>query len=229
MPFVFEPLPPVTVSVAKTDARLPVRRVFCVARNYAAHAREMGGDPQRDPPFFFTKWAETVVQTATIPYPSETANFHYEAELVLVIGKAGHAIRSEDARAHLFGYAAGLDMTRRDLQAVAKDKGRPWDIGKNVEYSAPIGTVHRVSDIGYLDRGPIQLRLNGELKQSGDVSDMTWSGEEIVAHVSRYYTLHPGDLIFTGTPEGVGAVKPGDRLEVTVAGLDPLRIQVATS
>jgi len=227
MQFIFDPLPPVTVAVANTPARLPVRRVFCVARNYAAHAREMGGDPQRDPPFFFTKWAETVVESATIPYPPETNNFHYEAELVLVIGKAGHAIAASESRQHLFGYAAGLDMTRRDLQAAAKDKARPWDVGKNVEFSSPLGTVHRVSEVGYLDKGPIQLRLNGELKQSGDLSDMTWSSEDIIAHVSRYYTLQPGDLIFTGTPEGVGPARPGDRLEVNIAGLETLRVQIA--
>jgi len=225
---VFEASPAVTLAIAGSDHRFPVRRVFCIGRNYAAHAREMGHDPDREPPFFFTKWAETVVQASAVPYPPETRNYQYEGELVVALGKPGRAIRVEEARAHIFGYAAGLDMTRRDLQLAAKELGRPWDVGKNVEASAPVGLLHRVADIGRLDAGPIVLRVNGVVKQQSDISQMLWSSEEIIAHLSRYYVLQPGDLIFTGTPEGVGAVQPGDRIELAIDGLEPLRVEITS-
>ena len=222
---VFEPQAPIRVPVDTGDG-FPVRRVFCIGRNYAAHAREMGSDPDRDPPFFFTKWAEAVVLSGTaIAYPSETANFHYEAELVVAIGRSGRNIAPADAAAHIFGYACGLDMTRRDLQTAAKDKGRPWDTGKNVEQSAPIGLIHASSAV--MTAGAITLSKNGEVKQSGDLSDMIWSIADVIAYISRFYRLEPGDLIYTGTPDGVGPVVPGDKLTVSIAGLSDLDIVIA--
>ncbi|MFL6448878.1 MAG: fumarylacetoacetate hydrolase family protein [Bryobacteraceae bacterium] len=207
--------------------RFPVRRVFCVGRNYAAHAREMGRDPDREPPFFFTKWAETVVPSgATIPYPSETSNFQYEAELVVAIGKSGVRIAPTDARDHVYGYATGLDMTRRDLQLQARDLGRPWDTGKNVEQSSPLGTIYPASQVGHLEKGRIALTLDGEVKQSADLSDLIWPVPDVIAFLSKLYRLEPGDLIYTGTPAGVGPVVPGNNLEVMIEGLDSLKIQI---
>jgi fumarylpyruvate hydrolase len=215
-----------TARVHGTDALFAVHRVYCVGRNYAAHAIEMGRDPTREPPFFFTKWADTVVQTPSIPYPPKTQNYQYEGELVIAIGEGGANIAAANARDHIYGYAAGSDMTRRDLQAQAKELGRPWDTAKNVDASAPIAVIHPVGEVGYLEKGRIELRLNGSVKQSADIADMIWSCEEIIEHISKFYTLQPGDLIFTGTPEGVGAVKPGDQLEVEIAGLESLRVTI---
>lgn len=227
MQLAFDPLAPVVVPVS--DGRgFPVRRLFCIGRNYAAHAREMGADPERDPPFFFTKWAEAVVPSGTaIAYPPETRNYHYEAELVVAIGQGGRNIAPARAAEHIFGYACGLDMTRRDLQAAAKDKGRPWDVGKNVEQSAPIGLIHPVEACGPMTSGAITLRKNGEVKQSGDLSDMIWPVADVIAYVSRFYRLEPGDLVYTGTPEGVGPVSPGDALSVHIDGLDDLETTIA--
>lgn len=226
MTVIFEPTPPV---LAKTDddRQFPVRRVFCIGRNYAAHAREMGRDPDREAPFFFTKWAETVVPSGTtIAYPPETANFHYEAELVVVIGRGGRRIAVNAALNHVFGYAAGLDMTRRDLQLEARDMGRPWDTGKNVEQSSPLGLVHPAASFGHPDSGRIALTVNGDVKQDADLSDLIWSVPEVIAYVSRFYRLEQGDLIYTGTPAGVGPVVEGDSVEVTIAGLSPCRIMI---
>ena len=226
MKLVFEPLAPIVVPTSRGDG-FPVRRVFCIGRNYAAHAREMGSDPDREPPFFFTKWAEAVVPSGTtIAYPPETANYHFEAELVVAIGKAGRNIAAADARAHIYGFACGLDMTRRDLQNDAKAKGRPWDIGKNVEQSAPIGPIHPAADAGDMASGAITLTQNGERKQTGDLSDMIWPVEDVIAYVSRFYRLQPGDLIYTGTPDGVGPVKPGDVLTVAIASLNDLSVVI---
>jgi fumarylpyruvate hydrolase len=224
MKLAFDPQSPVVVPV-DTGEGFPVRRVFCIGRNYAAHAREMGSDPHQDPPFFFTKWAEAVVPSGSaIAYPPQTANYHYEAELVVAIGRGGHNIDPVEAAAHIFGYACGLDMTRRDLQNVAKDKGRPWDTGKNVEQSAPIGLIHYTNRL--MTSGAITLTKNGELKQSGDLGDMIWPVADVIAYVSRFYRLEAGDLIYTGTPEGVGPVVPGDRLVVSIAGLSDLVILI---
>jgi fumarylpyruvate hydrolase len=226
----FEPQPPVIVPV-DTGEGFPVRRVFCIGRNYAAHAREMGSDPSREPPFFFTKWAETVVPPSSSPapsaiaYPPQTENYHFEAELVVAIGRGGHNIEPREAAAHIFGYACGLDMTRRDLQNAAKEKGRPWDTGKNVEQSAPIGLIHATNVL--MVAGAITLKQNGEIRQSGKLSDMIWSVADVIAYVSRFYRLEPGDLIYTGTPEGVGPVAPGDHLKVSIAGLSDLDIMIA--
>lgn len=229
MTLMFEPQAPV---LAKTSSgnEFPVRRIFCVGRNYAEHAREMGKDPDRDPPFFFTKWAETVVPSgAQITYPSSTANYHYEAELVVAIGKGGRNIASDTALDHVLGYATGLDMTRRDLQLKAREQGRPWDTGKNFEQASPLGLVHPVSEVGHVANGAITLTVNGETRQSADIADLIWPVADIIAFLSRYYQLEAGDLIYTGTPAGVGAVVPGDQIEVAVAGLTPTSVTVGAA
>lgn len=216
--------------VASHEAGFPVRRVFCVGRNYAEHAREMGKDPERDPPFFFTKWAETVVfDGATVPYPQATDAFHYEAELVVAIGRSCRHVASEHALEHVFGYATGLDMTRRDLQLAARASGRPWDTGKNVEASSPLGLIHPAADVGHPTTGPIRMLVNGAVKQSADLADLIWPVADILAFLSGLYRLEPGDLVFTGTPAGVGAVVEGDELTVEIAGLTPLNIRIGGS
>ncbi|SEH19138.1 fumarylpyruvate hydrolase [Sphingopyxis sp. YR583] len=208
----------------------PVRRIFCVGANYYAHAVEMGRDPDREPPFFFTKWAETVVPSGTeIAYPPGTANFHYEAELVVAIGKAGRNIAPTVALDHVYGYATGLDMTRRDLQLVAREKGRPWDTGKNVEQSSPLGIILPVADAGHIASGAIELTVNGETKQRGDLGDMIWPVADIIAFLSNLYRLEPGDLIYTGTPAGVGPVVPGDEIIVSIAGLQPTAVRIGAA
>jgi len=223
---VFDPPAPILAPVS--DGRLfPVGRIFCIGRNYAAHAREMGKDPDREPPFYFTKWAQAVAPSgSTIAYPPETSDYQFEAELVVAIGKGGRAIAPEAAAEHIFGYATGLDMTRRDLQAEAKKLGRPWDIAKNVEQSAPLGLIHPASESGPMASGAIRLTLNGALRQEGDLADMIWSIPDVIAYISRGYRLEPGDLIYTGTPAGVGPVVPGDRIVVTVAGLSDMVIDI---
>lgn len=207
--------------------RFPVGRIFCVGRNYAAHAREMGKDPDRDPPFFFTKFADTIVcGDSTIPYPPETQNYHFEAELVIAIGREGAAVPVEDALGLVYGYAVGLDMTRRDLQLEAREKGRPWDTGKNFAWSAPIAAIRPVEDGGHVTTGEIRLTVNGEVKQDADIADLIWDCQETIAYLSRFERLLPGDLIYTGTPAGVGAVQTGDVIDVTIAGLTPLRVTI---
>ncbi len=228
------PMPPVftlpdrpAAAIAGGDATFPVGRIFCIGRNYAAHAREMGKDPDREAPFFFTKWAEALVPNgATIPYPPETENFQFEAEMVIAIGKPGAAVSAGDALDLVFGYAVGLDMTRRDLQLEARDKGRPWDTGKNFAFSAPMAPIRRVADGGHIAAGAIRLSVNGAIRQDADIADLIWDCAETIAHISRFERLLPGDLIFTGTPAGVGAVVPGDVIDVTIAGLPPLRVSI---
>lgn len=227
MHLMFSARDPVIARVAGHDTAVPVRRVFCVGRNYAAHAREMGKDPDREPPFFFTKWAETVVPNlSTIPYPLATEDYHWEVELVAVIGKSGIKIPADSARDHVVAYGVGLDMTRRDLQAQAKEMGRPWDTGKNVIASAPLGTLHLAEDVGHIDKGRIWLEVNGEVKQDGDIADLIWSIEEVIEYLSGLYRLEQGDLIYTGTPAGVGPAKPGDHLVAHVEGLSKLEITI---
>ncbi len=227
MTLLSQPQPSVLAKTSTGDD-FPVRRVFCVGRNYAEHAREMGKDPDRDPPFFFTKWAETVVPSGRpIAYPSSTANFHYEAELVVAIGKGGRNISSEDALSHVYGYATGLDMTRRDLQLKAREQGRPWDSGKNVEESSPLGLIHPVSEVGHVSTGAITLTVNGTTKQSADIADLIWPVEDIIRFLSELYRLEPGDLIYTGTPAGVGAVVPGDVIVISIDGLSSTEVTVA--
>ena len=219
-----------TLTVAGREERFPVNRIFCVGRNYAAHAREMGKDPDRDPPFYFMKPPQAIVDATnavTIPYPPRTTNFHHEIELVLAIGRGGSDIDAANALDHVYGYAVGLDMTRRDLQLDARDKGRPWEFGKSFAASAPIGAIHRVEEIGHLREGVITLTVNGESRQSSDVAKLIWSVPECIAVLSQYETLEPGDLIMTGTPEGVNAVDRGDVLHGVIAGLGEITVSVA--
>lgn len=203
----------------------PVRRVFCIGRNYAAHAREMGND-DREPPFFFTAWAETVVPDGSvIAYPQSTADYHHEVELVVAIGRSGREVPVASALELVHGYAVGLDMTRRDVQATAKDAGRPWDAAKNFEQSKPLGLIRPAAGFDP-SAGPITLNVNGQSRQTGDLADMIWSVAEIVAHLSRFYRLEPGDLIYTGTPSGVGPVVQGDTLVGSIAGLSDLTVTI---
>ena len=227
MPHVFALPERPAAAIAGTDATFSVGRIFCIGRNYAAHAREMGKDPDREAPFFFTKWADALVPSgATIPYPPETANYQYEAELVIAIGKEGAGVAENEALNLVFGYAVGLDMTRRDLQFEARDKGRPWDAGKNFAFSAPMSAIRPVTDGGHISAAPIRLSVNGEVKQDADIADLIWDCAETIAYLSRFERLLPGDLIFTGTPAGVGAVAPGDVIDVTIEGLQPLRVTI---
>jgi fumarylpyruvate hydrolase len=227
--------PPATVGlpIVGTSDLFPVRRVYCVGRNYAAHAREMGFDPDREPPFFFCKPNDdaSVVpvpagETVGIPYPGQTANYHYEAELVVLIGQGGRDIAVEDAAKHIYGYAVGLDMTRRDLQMRMREQGRPWEIGKAFDFSAPVGPVRRRADAGEIDSGAITLEVNGETRQKSDIRNLIWSVNEVIANLSTLFALQPGDLIFTGTPEGVGPVQRGQTMHVRIDGLDPIAVRV---
>lgn len=227
MVFVFTPPPPPSVAVAGAEDRFPVRRIFCVGRNYAAHAREMGRDPDREPPFFFTKPADAVVDSGeTVAYPPETANFHYEAELVVAIGLAGRDIAEADALTHVWGYAVGNDLTRRDLQLTAREQGRPWDWGKAFDRSAVIGSVHTVAAVGHPATGAIRLSVNGAVKQDADLRELIWSVPEIIAILSRSMAIRPGDLIMTGTPAGVGPLAPGDVCRVEIAGLGAIETTI---
>jgi len=219
--YVIDPPTQPVVPVAGEDAGFfPVRRIFCVGRNYAEHAREMGHDPSREPPFFFTKPADAlVIAGAETPYPPATSDLHHEIELVVAIGREATAIDAGVALDHVWGYAAGIDLTRRDLQADAKKAGRPWDMAKGFDASAPIGDLVPVSSIGHPSSGRIELAVNGTTRQLGDIGDMIWSVPEAIAYLSGLVTLMPGDLIFTGTPAGVASVVRGDRLEGSIAGV----------
>ena len=218
--YVLPPPPVASVAVADTDARFPVRRIICVGRNYAAHAREMGRDPDREPPFFFLKPADTVVDDgATVPYPPETSNFHYEIELIVAIGTGGANIPKERALEHVYGYGVGIDLTRRDLQLAAREQGRPWDWGKGFDRSAPIAPLHPVSEVGHPSSGRIWLAVDGQVKQDSDIAKLIWPVDDIIAIASRSMELQPGDLIMTGTPEGVGPVKPGETMTGGIDGL----------
>ena len=218
---------PTSIPVVGSDSVVGVRRIYCVGRNYAAHAREMGADPDREPPFFFAKPANAIVPNgATIAYPPATKNLHYEIELVVVIGKGGSAIPVAKALAHVFGYAVGLDMTRRDLQNEAKKMGRPWDMGKGYDQSAPCTAIQPVSKIGHPAKGAIWLKVNGQMRQSGDLADQIWNVQETISYLSGLVTLAPGDLIYTGTPEGVGPVVKGDRMDGHIDGVGDLTITV---
>ncbi len=229
MSYVIPPAAPATVPVAG-GGTFPVHRIYCVGRNYADHAVEMGFTG-REPPFFFMKPADAIVPvpegtTGTIAYPTLTANLHHEIELVVAIGKGGSHIAAADAAAHIWGYAVGLDMTRRDLQNEMKKQGRPWCIGKAFEQSAPIGTLVPFAQTGELLQGAITLAINGQVKQKGDLRELIWSVNETIEQLSAAWTLQPGDLIFTGTPAGVGAVVRGDLMEGAVAGLGTLKVRV---
>jgi fumarylpyruvate hydrolase len=213
--------PPATIAVPVAGGGLfPVRRIFCVGRNYAEHAREMGHDPEREPPFFFTKPADALVTGgADTPYPSATSDLHHEIELVAAIGLEGTDISADAALDHVWGYAAGIDLTRRDLQNVAKKLARPWDMAKAFDHSAPIGDLAPAVKIGHPTAGRIALSVNGDVRQQGDLGDLIWSVAEAIAYLSSFVTLKPGDLLFTGTPAGVAAVSRGDRLEGAIEGV----------
>ncbi|EAQ97860.1 fumarylacetoacetate hydrolase family protein [Congregibacter litoralis] len=228
--FVFPPPETVAIPVIGSEDAFPVRRIFCVGRNYAEHAREMGADPQREPPFFFTKPADAIVVGGVdVPYPGATADLHHEVELVIAIGRRGSDITPEDALDYVFGYAVGNDLTRRDLQGEAKKAGRPWDTAKGFDHSAPVSRITPATHCGHIDEGKISLRVNGDLRQRGDLRDMIWSTPEIISALSTLFLLQPGDLIFSGTPAGVGPLLPGDEVDATVAGLDPLRHRVSAA
>jgi fumarylpyruvate hydrolase len=224
MSFAFPPPAPPAVAILGRTERFPVHRIYCVGRNYAAHAREMGKDPEREAPFFFTKPADAIVANgAQIPFPSRTSDLHHEIELVVAIGKGGANIGISQALSHVFGYAVGIDLTRRDLQAEAKDKGRPWDTAKGFDRSAPITALTPAADVT-LDASKIWLKVNGTLRQQGALADMIWSVPEIIAELSTLFELAPGDLIYTGTPAGVAAIKSKDVLEGGVDGLETLLV-----
>lgn len=231
MTYVFPPQAPTSLPIAGSDARFPVRRVYCVGRNYAAHAREMGFDPDREPPFFFCKPADAVVpvaegQTLELPYPAGTRNFHYEIELVVAIGKGGRDIPEASANEHVWGYAVGLDMTRRDLQMTMREMGRPWEIGKAFDASAPIAPLHPAGTFGHPASAGIWLQVEGVDKQRSDIDKLIWSVPETIAYLSRFFELQPGDLIMTGTPEGVGPVVAGELMTGGIDGLGEIRVRV---
>jgi fumarylpyruvate hydrolase len=215
-----------SLPVAGSKDRYSVRRIYCIGRNYAAHAREMGAD-EKEPPFFFLKPADAIVDDgATIPYPAATTNLHYEGELVVAMGRRGHDIQAADANGYVFGYGVGIDLTRRDLQEAAKQMRRPWDMGKGFDRSAPCSAIHPAADIGHPAEGALWLDVNGARKQSGDLADMIWNVPDSIAYLSRLVELCPGDLIFTGTPDGVGAVIAGDAITVHVDGVGELNVSI---
>ena len=210
-------------------AAYPVRHIYCVGRNYAEHAREMGTDPEREPPFFFMKGADSIASSgAQIKYPSRTQDFHHEVELVVAIGASGTDISVSDASDAIFGYAVGVDLTRRDLQQSMKEKGRPWEIGKSFAQAAPVGEIQPAWNIGHPREGKITLSVNGEVRQEADIKDMTWGVDEVIAELSTYYKLEPGDLIFTGTPAGVSALVRGDKVDCAIDGLGSLEFSIST-
>lgn len=227
MSYVFSPEPVASVAVADSADRFPVRRIFCVGRNYAAHAREMGKDPDREPPFFFTKPADAVADSdVEIAYPPQTENLHHEAELVVAIGSGGRNIPEAQALDHVWGYAIGNDLTRRDLQLEARDKGRPWDLSKGFDRSAVIGPVHPLAKVGHFAKGSIRLSVNGEMRQDADLAELIWSVPEVISILSRSIALSRGDLIMTGTPAGVGALTPGDLCVVAIERLGEITTKI---
>ncbi|HRF71797.1 MAG TPA: fumarylacetoacetate hydrolase family protein [Accumulibacter sp.] len=226
MPYVFPPPPQVSVPVAGSDGLFPVRRVYCVGRNYADHAAEMGADG-REPPFFFSKPADALVPGGgAVPYPPATDNLQHEVELVVALVGGGADISPSRALELVYGYAVGLDLTRRDLQQAAKDKGHPWDMGKGFDHSAPIAAIRPLAAIGHPSCGAVWLKVNGQTRQNGDLRQMSWTVAEVIANLSTYVTLAAGDLIFTGTPAGVSKVLPGDVLEAGVAGVGELTVRL---
>lgn len=226
-PYLFPAPTQPTLPVRGRAEVVPVHRIFCVGRNYEAHAREMGVAVDREAPFYFTKSSSHVVLSgATVPYPLGTANYHYEMELLAVIGSPAFRVSADRALDHVFGYACGLDMTRRDLQFAAREQRRPWDLGKDFEESAVIAAVIPATECGHLHAGAIELRVNGETRQQSDLSLLIHNVPEVIAHLSTFYHLVPGDVIFTGTPEGVGPVVPGDRVQGSIAGLGDISLTV---
>ncbi len=224
--FVIETPPVVALPVAGSAARFPVRRVYCIGRNYAAHAVEMGGDPDREPPFFFQKNPDNLDPSGEFPYPPHSSDVHHEVEMAVALKSGGTNVSLERALDHVFGYGVSIDMTRRDRQGEAKKAGRPWEIGKAFERSAPVGPIHPVAEIGHPDHGRIELKVNGETRQEGDLNQMIWKVPEMVSHLSEYFELAPGDIILSGTPAGVGPVVKGDRIEASIEGLGSISVAV---
>jgi fumarylpyruvate hydrolase len=225
--FVISPPTVPSLAIAGSPERFPLRRVFCVGRNYAAHAREMGKDPNREPPFFFMKPADAVVPAAgTLPYPRATDDLHHEMEMVVALGAGGADVAPEDALALVWGYGAGIDLTKRDLQAVAKELSRPWDLSKGFDASAPCSELHPVSEVGHPSDKRIWLEVNGQIRQEGNLDEMIWGVADTISYLSRFVELAPGDLIFTGTPAGVAALKPGDRVRGGVDGVAGFELTV---
>jgi fumarylpyruvate hydrolase len=230
MQYTFSPVAQATVPVEGSSELFPVNRIYCVGRNYVEHAKEMG-HTGREAPFFFLKPANAIIvvphdMVGEMAYPTMTSDLHHEIELVVAIGKGGRHISAADAPQHIWGYAVGLDMTRRDLQNESKKLGRPWDTGKSFDQSAPIAPIHRVAETGLLTQGSIYVTVNGSPRQKSDISKLIWNVAETIEHLSKYFELQPGDLIFTGTPEGVAAVKSGDLLEGGIDGLGELRVKI---
>jgi len=220
------PAPGVVSVPVQGGGAFPVRRVYCIGRNYAAHAIEMGHDPDKEPPFFFQKNPDNLDASGQFPYPERSADVHHEAEVAVMLKSGGRNIPVDRALDHVFGYALALDMTRRDLQGEAKKLGRPWEIGKAFERSAPVGPVHRVQEVGHLGQGRITLRVNGTLRQEGDLNQMIWKVPEMIAFLSDYFELGAGDVILSGTPAGVGAVVRGDAMTIEVDGLGAMTVKV---
>jgi fumarylpyruvate hydrolase len=224
--YVVQPLPVPTLPVQGSDKLFPIHRIYCVGRNYAEHAIEMGHDPSKEPPFFFQKNPDNIVTDGKFPYPSKTSDLHYEIEMVVALSKGGTDIPVENALEHVFGYGVGLDMTRRDLQGEAKKLGRPWEVGKAFEASAPCGPLVPASEIGHPTAGAVSLKVNGEVRQQGDLNQLIWKVPEMISYLSGLFTLQPGDIIMTGTPAGVGAVVRGDVLEGFVDGVGKLEVVI---
>lgn len=224
--FAIQTPPTVALPIAGTSDQFPVRRVYCIGRNYAAHAIEMGHDPDREAPFFFQKNPNNLDTTGEFPYPPKSSNVHYEIEMAVMLKSGGTDIPVESALDHVFGYALSLDMTRRDLQGEQKKAGRPWEIGKAFERSAPVGVIHTVESVGHLDQGRVELKVNGEVKQEGDLNQMIWKVPEMIAYLSEYFELAAGDVILSGTPAGVGPIEKGDVMDISVEGLGNMSIPV---
>ena len=225
--YVLEPAVQVTLPVRGSDSLFPVRRIYCVGRNYAEHAIEMGGDPDKEPPFFFQKNSQNVDISGEFPYPKRSSDVHFEMEMVVALKSGGADIAEASALDHVYGYGLGLDMTRRDLQEQAKKTGRPWEIGKAFERSAPMSALVPVSEIGHLDRGRIALEVNGEIRQEGDLNQMVWKVPEMISYLSRFYDIAAGDLIMSGTPAGVGPIQRGDVMVGSIERLGSFTVKVA--
>ncbi len=224
--YVISPPPVVTLPIEGSDALFPVRRVYCIGRNYAAHAIEMGHDPNREPPFFFQKNPNNLVTGDSFPYPPQTQDVHHEIEMVVALKSGGKNIPIDKALDHVWGYGVGLDMTRRDLQGQAKEMSRPWEIGKAFEDSAPVSALRPVSDVGHPASGLVQLKVNGAAKQTGDLNQMIWKVPEMISYLSDFFELAAGDVIMTGTPSGVGPVVRGDVMQCHVEGVGDLKVKV---
>jgi len=224
--FAIEPPPAVALPIVGSDATFPVRRVYCIGRNYAAHAIEMGHDPDREAPFFFQKNPDNLDPSGDFPYPPESSDVHHEIEMAVMLKSGGDNIPVAQALEHVFGYALSLDMTRRDLQGAQKKMGRPWEIGKAFERSAPVGAIHTVADVGHPEQGRVELKVNDEIRQEGDLNQMIWKVPEMISYLSDYFRLAAGDVILSGTPAGVGPVERGDVMQVSIDGLGSMEVKV---